>query len=557
MGEILSLWRSPLDIVAEAEAVALRDRQPRGSIGFGTDFSAMTVYNFGAFSPSMTGNRMANSSALGNMFSAMSAADPVGGMALVEQLAFPVNAPADGNGFAVPDQCNIIGIGGGGHNAASFYHFEIHGTGSLKFLNCSGNYTSGGKYFYGLAFAWNSSMSDGDTCIYADTENCRAVRCTFTNCPTAFNAQGTCCFLEQCTTVYTAGGYAGATFVIIAGSQCGVLGPGEVGQVGQYSGGPPGCTGISIEGPAEHTVITKTHVYQTVIGIDFAAAAGSRNTQITDCEIQCIQSAIRIQLPADAGTEATTGVKISGCTLTRAADSSTFDDHPDPVVLIDPQLAYNSNSQLRDITLVDCTVFNTDPTPIAGQHGLEIAGGENINVIGGTYSNNSSDGGAGIAITGACGDVQIIGVNLGPSYPYRHTFDLVDSQQYALLISGGPIGTVLVANCNMAGYAAPVLVTGSAPRELLICDCAGYNDQNMALNGNAAPTSSLNAANIAAPYSPYFGPSVITFASSTPVTLHIFGQMLAMSFGVIFLPSPYDSFYFSPFAPLSFSWIGK
>jgi hypothetical protein len=224
-----------------------------------------------------------------------------------------------------------------------------------------------------------------------------------------------------------------------------------------------------------------------------------------------------------------------------------------PIVNIDAQLGTgNTNDQLNDITLLDCTVYNMALSPLLSpQVGLAIVSGSNIKIIGGTYSNNGPYGGAGIAITGACGDIQILGANLQPSYPGAAN---TNAQQYALLVSGSPTGTVLVSGCDMTGYTSsvPVAVTG-APNRLLISDCAGYNDQNTPLNSGVAPTSNTNATTCS---TPYYGPSVIVFSNPTPVSLHAFGQAITASFGVIFLPSPYDDFYFSA-VPATFSWVGK
>jgi hypothetical protein len=250
-------------------------------------------------------------------------------------------------------------------------------------------------------------------------------------------------------------------------------------------------------------------------------------------------------------------VKVTSCILAKASDSTDGS----PIVNIDAQLIAghgNTNSQLIDITLTDCTVFNMAPTPPAGQYGLEIQGGQNIKVIGGTYSNNSPNEGAGIAITGACGDVQIIGVNLQPSYPGSPN---LNSQQYALLVSGSTAGTVLVSGCDMTGYSflplggLPVHVT-AAPYRLYVDNCMGYNDVGAALNATSLQlTTGVYAAELA---NPYFGPSVLIYSNSSPVTLNIFGQAITSTFGIIYVPNPYDMFYFSGgVVPSSFSWIGK
>lgn len=560
MTEILSLWRSPLDQVAFSEAAKLRDRQARCSISYGEDFGAMTIYNYGYY----ISIPMSPDDALTQMFEDMSAANPIGGIAFVSQTTLSSSLTASASGFAVPDQCNIIGSGGGGSGTTPFYHFTIdYAEGSL-FLSCSGNYTSGGKYFRSLAFRGTSLQSGSDTCIYAEAANCRAVNCTFTDIPVAFNAQGDGCALEQCTIDYDGRSGTSAapiTAAIIAGAQCAILGPGEFEQRPQSEHGPAYCTGVSIEG-AEHTVVADIHLSDWNIGVDFGAAAGATDTEIRNCEIQSEQTALSIRLPSDAST-ATCGVKVTSCMLAKTNDSSTYDPTGHAVVVIDPQ--GSSNDLLDDITLLDCTVFTMGSTTILGQHGLNIVGGSNIKIIGGTYSNNSSNAGAGIAITGPCGDVQIIGANLQPTYPWAGTTmgSSLNDQQYGLLVSGGPTGTIYVSNCDLTGYTnttpyvqQAVVVTGTAPHELLISNCPGYNDQSTSIQ-TTPPTSSASASSPGAGGTPYFGPSVFIFSNSSAVNLYMSGQTISTSFGIIYLPSPYDSFYFIMTGPTVFLWIGK
>ncbi len=554
MREILSLWRSPLDEVALAAAAHLGARQPRDSIGYAEDFSAMTIFNYGYYVTNAGGDP---ATALTNMFLAMTPGPHAnGGTAFISQTTLP-SILASTSGFAVPDQCNIIGAGGGGiaSGPLSFYHFTIDYSGGPRFFSCTGNYTAGGRYFRSLAFA-GIHTTVGATCIYAGTQNCCAVNCTFTDIPVSFNAQGQGCALEQCTIDYD--GISGTQSapvkaVIIGGAQCGVRGPGDIFQKPQTTGGPKHCTGVSIEG-AEHTVVARVHLSDWNTGIDFSQRAGAQYTQIVNCEIQSWQYALNIQLPAGPVTAVTSGITVTSCLLAKYPGTTDAS----PVVNIDPQLGTgNTNNQLSDITLLDCTVINYAVSNSAAQHGLAILGGTNIRVIGGTYSNNSSNtvvGGAGIAILGPCGDVQIIGVNLQPSYPWSTN---QNNQTYGVLVSSDPAGTVYIADCDLTGYTLTgqqaVKVTVPISQGLLICNCPGYNDRQTALNGGVAPTSSTNAATCT---TPYFGPSVIAFSNPTAVSLHVFGQTITLSYGIFLLPSPYDSFYFAT-APATFSWIGK
>ena len=547
--DVLSLWRSPLDRVAIGQAKLLHDRQPRcSSIGYGEDFSAMTIYNFGHYVPM----GVPPDTGLTNMFHDMTMASPVGGRAFVPQKSFPVQA--DSNGFKVPDQCDMDGSGGGGilegTSGSAFFHFVITpvGPGNSIFLNCNvSGHTAGGMYFRSLSFQWGASTEPTDTCIHAVVWNTRAINCTFTDCPCAFNAQNLTCTLEQCTINYTASAPTGTTAVVLGGQQCGVIGPGQFAQTSPGSGGATGCTCISIES-AEHPVVSDMQIYEWTTGIDFSQMDGTRFAHITNCEIECWQTALNIQLSSDLSA-ITAGIKVTSCVLAKASDST---DDLNAVVNIDARGSSN-NGLLNDIALIDCTVCNLALAPLLSpQHGLAITSGSNIRIIGGTYSNNGPGGGAGIAIIGACSDVQIIGVNLQPSYPGASN---VNNQNYALLVSESPIGPVVVSGCDMTGYTgSPVSVTGT-PSELLINDCPGYNDRSTALSATAGMlTTGVSAATSS---SPYFGPSVIIWSGTGLVTLNVFGGSITSSFGIVFLPTPYDLFHFSPVPPSTFLWIGK
>jgi hypothetical protein len=557
---VLSLWRSPLDRVALAEAKALSDRQARCSISEYEDFSQMTVYNYEYYinQPSAT-----NESALAAMLGFMSPSSQgaVGGAAFIQQATYIV-ANRTFFPFSVPDQCNIFSSGTGGSGSSHFYHFNVGvtGTATETFLNCVGSaYTTGGTYFQWLAFLWSRPHpTSTDTCIMAGTGNCCAIRCTFTDCPTAFNAQAPGCALKQCTIDYESGPN-GATAVIIASSQCAILGPGELEQTPPNNmGAPQSCTCISVQGGADHTVIADTHISDWTTGIDFSQSGGSTNTYIRNCEVQSYITALNIEVGSDAPI---TGVKVTSTLLARA-NYSADSKNASPVVLIAP--GSHGNSSLSDITLIDCTVYNMgnalSPYVLTGQHGLQIIGGTNIKIIGGTYSNNSPAGGAGIAITGACGNVQIIGVNLQPSYYNGTGPSMTQSQLFGLLVTSNPAESsiVLVSGCDMRGYIAALggapVSTSEITAGLYIYDCLGYNDQNTPLNDLTIPTSPTNAATC---LSPYFGPSIITFTNGSPVTLNVFGQSLSLSFGVVFLPSPYDLFSFPDGTPTGFSWYGK
>ncbi|HSY29367.1 MAG TPA: hypothetical protein VK832_17795, partial [Burkholderiaceae bacterium] len=281
-----------------------------------------------------------------------------------------------------------------------------------------------------------------------------AIRCTFTDCPVAFYAQAPGCTMKECTIFYHKHNPAGATAIKLASAQCAVIGPGELEQDSPGgASGPASCTCISIQNAADYSVVTDTHISDWSTGIDFSQGGGSTNSQVRNCEIQSFLTAINIQVNGHDGA-AISGVKVISSVLARSNDSY-MSMTPTPVVLIDPNGA--DNEAINDVTLLGCTVYmmgNANYPYMAGQHGLQINGGTNIKVIGGTYSNNNPASGAGIAITAACGDIQIIGVNLQPMYDNGTVTSTTQCQAYGLLVTTNPATNmrILVRDCDMRGY---------------------------------------------------------------------------------------------------------
>jgi hypothetical protein len=152
---------------------------------------------------------------------------------------------------------------------------------------------------------------------------------------------------------------AGATAVVIASSQCAVLGPSEFLQSEISAGGPMACTCISVQDGADHTVIADMHIANWTTGVDFSQPGGAANTHIRNCEIQCYFTALNIEVGSD---EPVTGVKVTSTLLTRGNDSGGSGSSS-PVVLIDP--GGYGNSLLSDITLTGCTAYNSgDPAGV-------------------------------------------------------------------------------------------------------------------------------------------------------------------------------------------------
>lgn len=565
MKDYLSIWRSPLDRVALQEAQALRDQQPRCSITieFNTPFNPTTAYNFGSYAGVPGGGTPAqNSTYLQQMLNDMLDASPpigIGGFAFIPQSQFGVYASTDG--IAVPGQVNVVGSGGGGLvppmiAGDDFFHFVINLDGT--FLTCSGGHTSAGQYFRSLAFQWLNPTDPTDRCIVANTWNCRAVECNFVDCPTAFAATGLQSGLIGCTIAYTAGPDDATAVILQGGTECFIHGPGEFYQTSVAAGGPAGCSAIALGGGSptatEHAVITDLHLYNWSFAINYVVNRNVYGTHVTNVEAAAYVTCVNMIPPGANGK--IHAEKFTSCVFRKTADST--DGHA--IILVGTSLGPNSN--LNDIEFRNCTVYSDSSTPQAGQYCYEITSGENIRIIGGTIGNAgaSGQGGAGIAITaptggGGPGRITILGVDLSAKYPHA---DNVHAQQYALLISASLQDVVTVEDCKMAGYednGNPVSVTGEANEYLYIRNCQGYNDLNTPLNHGVAPLGP-GFTRAATCTTPYFGPSLISFSNSSPVSLNIFGAAITRSAGVFYLPSPYDGFFFET-VPSFFSWVGK
>lgn len=648
----LSVWRSPLDAVALSEASKLAARQPRcdstidqlpgnvtpglqdtipawhypsnqtiqvtlsqlqkligggggtPTITFPTDFSAITVYNYGNFVGSPGQSAATNTAALNAMFAAMTSpavAGITGGLAWIPQFTFAVTGTPQGN--LAPNQMIMQGLGGGGSGEGSGFggvHFEISDSGGAAstFLYANGPHSTGGTEFLNVGFGWNAPAYSTDTAIYAGFENTRVTMCTFVNVPCAVNMAGLQSLygggavgasIDKCTVRYLQGPNATTCFVMASEqgqiTNC-VTAQGPIG-----TGGPQNCTCIAVGGgvpSTEHNIISGNHISDWWTGIDFGDlnhalnGKGSQYTTIEANEFQCWASGIRVACSTLVLNERIYGVKIIGNTIIK----SQYSNDGSPIVLIDP--SGNPNANLESVDLIGNLLFSnvTDDAHHHGvaqqhQYGLQINGGQCINVIGGKISNVGThappDGTANIAITGNCESVLIEGVNLRPKDANAAGGgpNAATNSMWAFLVTGTVTAfpyPIQVRNCDMSNYgpAGPVNVVPALPTDnLFITGCTGYNDQNSAIvapGGTNAPT----LANVSGAWQAatngltggvnYYGPSLLIFtanaASSTFSLNGIVSTLPASSFHAIYLPSPYDRIGFS-LPPTQFSWIGK
>lgn len=551
------------------------------------DLSALTIYNYMHYGASQLLPSADNDNALNAMFSVISSASPNGGYALIPQCQFDIDASAQG--FALPDQVIIqaLGTGGtGGSEVPAVFHFNIHGTGgSLSsdpasgwcFLNSTGAHTSGGSYIRNLTMHWINSTNAGDTAIIADQWNTRAEECVFVDCPGGMQCSGLATGARGCTYQLHSGTPNGSVAFYLEGNQS-YCRDGIILQVNsQYSvsnPGPSGCTAISlgnskdIKGPTEHAQIMNMHLAQFYYGINYQLLFGVKGTNIGMTEIQSSGTCVNMVTPNP--NKAIFAEKYTSCVFQKGNNS------PDgsPIVYIDAN--GGSINIVNDIEFVSCTAWNASSVPANNQHVLELGGCSDIRLLGGRWCNaGATTGSANIAILGApnttanvtkksIGSVSLVGVNLSSGYQNsQHD----NSTACALYFDAIPVYPVVVYSCPMPGYngANPVIVNNpnDIPVNMLtIKNCAGYNDLDLVLNNNTAPTGVLTAA--ATCSSPYYGPSKLQFVhtGALQLTTGLIGKtgtlynVPANAFVSIYLDNPWDGVLFST-QPATFRWKGR
>lgn len=299
-------------------------------------------------------------------------------------------------------------------------------------------------------------------------------------------------------------------------------------------------TGVAVYG-CEHATIQNTRISGLNNGILLSPTATKSNDTmditINDCEVDSPSAALSLT-PASSTGSKLREVRVIGSVFFQSSMDTSYTG---PGISISLPSG-GDNTFIDTVKLIGVTSYDWSGS------GLLITGGQNLQVIGGTYSGNGSHS-PGIQMSGTPAYVSLVGVDMSATYPGEA------AQQNALLVAGNTT-SVLVKSCTMFGYSAPPVSVTTLPQSTLaIKDVAGYNDQNTPLNGGAAPTSALSASNCA---TPYFGPSVVTFSNTPPVTVTVTinGEPYSMSSGSIYLALPTDTIKFSA-APSTFTWIGK
>ena len=530
------------------------------ALAYNSNFTPLTIYNFGQFvnAPSLSGP--ANDAALRAMLLAMqNAPGLVGGMAWFPQ--YQVAASATGTGLIITDQTVFQGLGTGGAGSAQFLITGTTGQGDIFWNTNTGSvgHSEGGVFFRNLSFQWVNPTSTGsptnnpDTAINLQTQSARVQDCVFIDCPTAVGfdgiptstGHGLGCTLERATVRY--GIHAtcpdNAVLIVMSGEQAQILGPTIVNQKPRIDGGPNGVTGLGWGGGirgSEHQVVEGIHIADCQWGIDFSNRQGL--TQLTggalyptlrDSQLGSDSTAFNLSL--DQIAPSIIGGTWEGNTFYKNRQSQ---NDSNPIVLIDtlneiggsnPNIIehdFVGNKIFSNVTFVAGPVGGVFGIAADNQYGVEIRGGADLRFIGGKIGqvgNNGtnvggiwSDGSANVCITGGPigggpGNISFTGTFLGPKFAGQGLLGGgatgAGPTQYGVLVKGNFInGPAIFNGCNLLGFSgtgqAPLHVAAGAvvgTGSLYFNNCPGYNDQNtniLAGTGGALPLTAFKSATV-------------------------------------------------------------
>jgi hypothetical protein len=541
-----------------------------------TDASEIGVYNAlcsehgGPMSPGAADNSGALSSLINDALTGAGPpgqpSNPPGGIILIPPGVYKfTNAIPANNGTGQDVGLIIKGAGGSAE-------FSINLSASGSFLTLM-NFNSGrGIRFENLRFTFAGSPGTAITTSHCQNITCREVY--FHSCQ-AFSTDPNSlqCGLVDCTIQYD-GSTTGQTMVSLQGSEDFVRG---CVIRNKAPGGASGCTGIAI-GSNNGLFIDDVHVSDFDYGImvtDGAVDSFIANTLIN-------ANVCAVQLKPSSSSHAVHDIGFSNCVFAETLLGGTGNPGNSGMVI---STNGGNDSNVTGILVNSCIAYGW------GRAGIEIDSGQNIVISGGQYSSNGQKSAAlaaGIAIAGGsqitiaaadCSGINEFWQNNGAGAVTQPTGitinDSVESVAGVLVdccnLQGNfpngmlvaqsgsfTIETLLVRNCNVSGYtsySAAVKVTGT-PTIVQVSGCAGYNDWDavsVLLNGSIAPLAPVSASTCS---TPYFGPSIVNFANSTQIHVHIGGVAYLMSFGSIYLARPTDLIAFDS-TPSSFAWYGR
>jgi hypothetical protein len=496
-----------------------------------------------------TGNRQALQAALNAAFTG-----GVGGIVYIPAGSYSINGTISLTFTTPPGADNGIIIAGAG---GSTILTQTAPSPSADLFSFSGLASGRGVRIRDLWISYPASLASVGTPTPAAVRvvSCQNVTCErvfFYNCPQALNLDSGSqqCGMFECTIQFdnaNLGGTSqspGPTMVVLGGVE-NYIQDCTIRQKSLDKSGPAFCTGVMIAPAGGGVYIANTHVSYFNIGIAVQENGGQNfeHAFLSNVICESYQTSLQIKPTGSAGL--IFQVSCDGCVFAAQGTSSGSSTG----VLIDTNGGLNTH--VTDIFLNNCLSYQCNGA------GVQINAGQNIVITGGRYGSN---GGGGIAITGAAAAVTIDGADCskvlqGPPPAI--------AQPNAISITAAVAG-LYVRNCNLTGYTGSPVSASNAGTQIQITDCPGYNDQNTPIipsTGNLPTMQNHYAANPGTGGTPYYGPSILTFANgnANPVTLiqvHISGTSYSMSFGSIYLPRPIDEIFVSA-QPANWTWLGK
>ncbi len=415
-----------------------------------------------------------------------------------------IAAPTEGQAYAVEITCYfpILICGTGTGTILHMIEDSIHMFNIA--VSSSGDENVGGISFQDLQFQYDTSLTAGAAIfvgklgnVSGAAQNLRLFRCVFTDVPQGVHVTNTLqFFMMDCTLQYE---------VLTTGT---ILTVGDQGGASETSSDE-----ATIAGCAFSVASSSSSAIGLFVG-------GVNQLRCRDLQFNGFQTAIQIN-PGESSVDlaftnivaygpgsqltvtCTTDNFINGLSFVNCTFNNDLAVSTASAVILDP----GSNAALDTVRFVSCTCTGN------AYSGLEIDGGQHIEILGGEYAGNSQASGssaAGIWIEGAPSNVRIVGASLVAS-----VYGL-SAQKYALTIGSGA-SDIFVSDCDMTGYhpASPLDVSTSVGTNVEVVNCPGYNDQGT-LVAAIAPASAtpFNGASYK-----YYGP-VQFFVTGGTYTIH-------------------------------------
>jgi hypothetical protein len=379
------------------------------------------------------------------------------------------------------------------------------------------------------------------------SQNVTCERVFFLDCLQALNLGNNAqqCGLLDCTIQYA--NIKNQTMVVLGGVE-NYIDNCTIRQTAQGAkGGPIGCTGVLVAPEGGGVYIANTHISDFTIGIAVQENGGQNYEHAFLSSVVCESWETSLLIKPTSGNGLIFQVACVDCVFAASVQS----DSTSTGVYIGT--SGGANEHVTDIFLNNCVCYQGNGP------GVEINRGRNIVITGGRYSSNAlqSPNSGGIAITGTAADITINGADCTP---ILQSSPGLGSQPHAISITASVAG-LYVRNCNLNGYTtqSPPVYANSAGTQIQITNCPGYNDQNTPITTTVPIHSGIYAASPGSGGTPYYGPSIVTFANGNPpvpLQVIISQTQYTMSFGSIYLPRQIDEIWFQT-APANFTWLGK